>query len=181
MEQAFINFTSTRKDIAIVLINQHVRVSSIIVSSYRVYRLMSGYPTGSRKDQEPGGHIHRGIPGGIGDTEQRPSIRPRKGQRTAKSEETLWRMMTRDKQCHLPNEFWSRFSHDRCEHGSWIRIVYITQYSELRSTVHSHQKFLCPLRDLPCALAASALVRLQRLSAILPCLIIPLFWCQAQL
>ena len=44
MEEAFVNFTSTRKDIAIVLINQHVcgpAAPCMIQSSYTDYRLLS--------------------------------------------------------------------------------------------------------------------------------------------
>ena len=64
IEQAFANFTDKRKDIAIVLINQHVRGALLA----RCLLLLMAEPD-RREDTSYGGYIYGGFPCGIGDTE----------------------------------------------------------------------------------------------------------------
>lgn len=79
IEKAFQNFTQERKDIAVVLINQHVRLAPVAAISPGCLMLTVG--TGRRTYPQQCRFIHRSIPGSPRDSQQRPPVRPREGQR----------------------------------------------------------------------------------------------------
>lgn len=77
IEQAFDNFTQKRKDIGILLINQHVRPRNGHGNGRPKFWLMIYLDC--REDKKPSRYLHRSFPCGVGSTKQRSSLRPREG------------------------------------------------------------------------------------------------------
>ena len=73
IEESFEQFTRERKDIAIVLINQHVRANIPNVTVGGMERLTMRRAD-RRQDSREGRHVQRGIPELAGDPEQRSSV-----------------------------------------------------------------------------------------------------------
>jgi vacuolar-type H+-ATPase subunit F/Vma7 len=93
IEEAFDSFTQERKDIAIVLINQHVRPPlrlSHLISSLLGRMLIS--LADCRQDPQPRRRIHPSLPLAPRDSLKGPPLRPRKGQRHEARQEVVWRV-----------------------------------------------------------------------------------------
>jgi hypothetical protein len=93
IEAAFDRFTTERKDIGIVLINQHVSraaaPSTLQVGSHANHNTQAA---GCRQDTAPRRYLHPGVPRGARDPEQRSPLRPGEGQRLAESAPVVWRI-----------------------------------------------------------------------------------------
>lgn len=90
IEAAFDNFTDKRKDIAILLINQHVPFTAPISTHEDTDGMID-----RREDTPQSRCLYSGIPQFTRDPVERPPIRPREGQRTEAREEAIWRVDAR--------------------------------------------------------------------------------------
>lgn len=78
IEAAFDRFVSERKDIAILLINQHVRIHARFGTDVEGAEVVESGLTATdcRKDKAQGRDIHGSLPLSTRDPVQRPPIRP---------------------------------------------------------------------------------------------------------
>jgi hypothetical protein len=92
IEEAFDSFTQERKDIAIVLINQHVRpplyTSPSFFSPWRTLIPLAD----CRQDPQSRRCLHPSFPLAPRDPFKGPPLRPRKGQRHEARQEVVWRV-----------------------------------------------------------------------------------------
>lgn len=88
IESKFDSFTRERKDIAILMINQHVRSRSPFDKGAHLTII-----TDSRHDTVTRGRLQRGVSHGARDTVKGPPIRPREGQRDETSAQAGWRVI----------------------------------------------------------------------------------------
>jgi hypothetical protein len=100
IERAFQNFTQERKDIAVLLINQHVSILPIYTVQDKcsapawspTHRLTSTLKTGRRAHPPQRRRIHRTFPSCPRNPKQRSPLRPREGQRSQACAPSVWRV-----------------------------------------------------------------------------------------
>lgn len=92
IEATFERFTTERKDIGIVLINQHV--SEQMFTSWGSERGTNTRLPGRRQDTTSDRYLHRSLPYHPRDTKQRPPVRPREGQCVAEGSPSIRRVAT---------------------------------------------------------------------------------------
>lgn len=90
IEEAFDSFTQERKDIAILLINQHVRRYS---TWNCCQNLVLTPDIDRRQDPQPRRRIHPSIPFPPRDPLKGPPLRPGEGQRHEARQEVVWRVI----------------------------------------------------------------------------------------